>query len=346
MTGAASRASARATARAPARSRAESGSISGACGIDGTNGSLHVDVGRLHALDARPLHVLPRLGERAVDVDATARILDHQRGEARLSRVERRPGHAEICGKTDQEHLVEIPLPQIAGQSCRGLAVRLEEGGVRIHLLAVTLADDQLGVRNLEVLVQGRAVRALDAVIGPQHLSPVREAGCLERLLPRVTRRERDVAGRMPVLGEDHVREAGGEPIDDRDDLIAVLHGQRASRREAVLDVDDEEDVLLPRLDLRLRVCAPGELCEGGGEETSRCALEKRAAIVAHTCLLMLDERLAGLCEQYSAEIPEQPPRHRIPTRLNASLDHARTWSTMWSLDGACPAGAERTDRP
>src|SRR5262249_37750180 len=157
MTGAASSATSRATARAPARSRAESGSILATRGIGWRNGSLNVDVGRLDALDARPLHVLPRLGERAIDVDAAARVLDHQRGEARLPRVERRPRHAEIGGEADQEHLVEIPLAQIAGQSCRGLAVRLEEGGVRVHLLAVTLADDQLGVRNLEVLVQGRA---------------------------------------------------------------------------------------------------------------------------------------------------------------------------------------------
>ena len=46
---------------------------------------------------------------------------------------------------------------------------------------------------------------------------------------------------------------ARSQAIDDRDDLVALVDGQRAARSEAVLHVDDEQDVLRTRLDLGLR---------------------------------------------------------------------------------------------
>ena len=48
------------------------------------------------------------------------------------------------------------------------------------------------------------------------------------------------VAGRVPVLRQDHVPEAAGETIDGRYDLVAVRNGKLSARTEVVLDVDNQ----------------------------------------------------------------------------------------------------------
>ena len=53
---------------------------------------------------------------------------------------------------------------------------------------------------------------------------------------------EGKVTARVPVLRQHNVREARAEAIDERHDLIAVRHGQRAARHEVVLHVDDDQD--------------------------------------------------------------------------------------------------------
>ena len=64
-------------------------------------------------------------------------------------------------------------------------------------------------------------------------------------------RRERDVAGRVPVLRDDDVLERRRELVDDRHDLLAVFDRQRAAGDEAVLHVDDEQRALRIGLDRR-----------------------------------------------------------------------------------------------
>ena len=49
------------------------------------------------------------------------------------------------------------------------------------------------------------------------------------------------MARRVPVLRHHDVGKALGEPVDDRHDLIAVLHREAAARQEAILHVDDEQ---------------------------------------------------------------------------------------------------------
>jgi hypothetical protein len=52
------------------------------------------------------------------------------------------------------------------------------------------------------------------------------------------------MSGWMPVLGQHHVAEPRCKPIDDRHDLIAARHGERAARTKIVLYVHDDEDVV------------------------------------------------------------------------------------------------------
>ncbi len=59
--------------------------------------------------------------------------------------------------------------------------------------------------------LEGGAGRALDTVVGPQNLRSVGKLDQLERHLPRVRGRERNMPRRMPVLGEHDVLEAAGQ---------------------------------------------------------------------------------------------------------------------------------------
>src|SRR5678816_1370785 len=87
--------------------------------------ALDVEIGGLQAANARGLHVRPRLGQRAADVDPAAGVLDDRRAEARLPRVDRRPSDAEVGGEPAQIDLGEAAVTQIAGEPGRRLAVRL-----------------------------------------------------------------------------------------------------------------------------------------------------------------------------------------------------------------------------
>jgi len=126
--------------------------------------------------------------------------------------------------------------------------VVFEKGGVAVDLAAEALAQDQFGMGDVEVGVKVCARSALDAVIGPEGLRAVGDFGGGEGRGTGVGRSERDVAGGVPVLGEDDVLEALAEAVDEGDDLVTIFDGERAAGSidggaEVVLDVDHEECV-------------------------------------------------------------------------------------------------------
>jgi hypothetical protein len=51
------------------------------------------------------------------------------------------------------------------------------------------------------------------------------------------------MATRVPVLRQNHMGELGGQAIDCRNYLVALRHGERTTRTEIVLNIDDNEDV-------------------------------------------------------------------------------------------------------
>ena len=57
----------------------------------------------------------------------------------------------------------------------------------------------------------------------------------------------------VPVLREHDVAERLRDLIDQRHDLIALLHRQTAARNEAVLHIDHQQSVLIARPDLARR---------------------------------------------------------------------------------------------
>jgi len=120
----------------------------------------------------------------------------------------------------------------------------LPADGSAAALTPGTLEDwAELRARQVEAVMQGRASRSLDAVIRPEHLLAVAQSRGLERLLAGVARSERGMARGMPVLGDDDVLELAREAIDERHDLVAALHFERAAGTEVVLHVDDDQAI-------------------------------------------------------------------------------------------------------
>ena len=51
------------------------------------------------------------------------------------------------------------------------------------------------------------------------------------------------MAGRVPVLGQEHMGKPRRDPADDRHDVGAARYGQRAPGAEVVLEIDDRQHV-------------------------------------------------------------------------------------------------------
>src|SRR5215510_2805653 len=142
------------------------------------------------ALHARAGHALPSRSERAGGVDRAAGVFDHGRVEARLARVERGPGNAEIRREPAQEDVPDAVLAQIPGEPGGALAVGFDEGGVAVDLRVVALAYHEPSMRHRQPRVKRSPFGPLDAVVGPQNLLSVLKWDTLKRLPPHVTRRE------------------------------------------------------------------------------------------------------------------------------------------------------------
>src|SRR5262245_10238092 len=221
--------------------------------------------------DAQRREARARGGDRAVDVDAAARVLDHDHGKVLAARVLGRVAHTEIEREARGEDAAEAPLAQITGKAGRGLAVVLVEGGVGIDGRPEAFAQNELGVRNLQSVVELRARGALNAVIRPQDLLSIVDGDGLEWTLAPVRRCKRAVAGGMPILRQHHVPEARCDAIDDRHDFVAARNGKLAARTEVVLDVDHQQDVAFPDRD---RV----------GHHFASCACAMRPSTSAASC--------------------------------------------------------------
>ncbi len=159
--------------------------------------------------------------------------------EPQFRRIQRGIGDAEIQRQTDQRDLADPACAQIAFQpGGRGVVV-LEKRGIAVDGRVMPFAEDQIGAIHGQIGVELRAERALDAVVGPEHLRAIghvdhahlcRAMGGGEGGMPR----------RVPILRQDHHAEIIHHGIDPRHDLIAACHGQRAAGAEVFLHIDDD----------------------------------------------------------------------------------------------------------
>ena len=86
----------------------------------------------------------------------------------------------------------------------------------------ITFAQHELGVRNIEVGAEVRAMGSLYIMIRPQHLHPIGKLDRLIELLARIRTGERVVAARMPVLRQHDMTKPRGKLIDQRHDLVTA----------------------------------------------------------------------------------------------------------------------------
>ncbi len=161
-----------------------------------------------------------------------------------MGRIDRRPVYAEIRGEAGNEQPLELALAQVALEPGLGLPIGFLEAGIGIDHLMVAFADHHLGVGQFDIGGELGAVRVPDAVVRPQHLRAIGQLHHLEGRGARMSRGERDMARRMPVLGHRDVLESPAEPVDRDDDLIAAGHGKLAAGEKIILQVDHEEEVV------------------------------------------------------------------------------------------------------
>jgi hypothetical protein len=210
-----------------------SASIGGGAWLESTTAFPRLrDIAGLHGLNPRPLHPFPGGRKRALRVDSATCIVDHYRGESQVARVERGPCDAEIRRKPTDVDAVDAALPQIAAKPGRGFSIRLDEGGVAVDVQVVTLAQNQLGMRDVEIPAKVCTLGALDTVVGPQYLLAIVERDLVEGFLARVRGRERTMSRRMPILGEHDIGKALGQVVDDRHDFVPSRNGEAATREE------------------------------------------------------------------------------------------------------------------
>ena len=102
--------------------------------------------------DASRRHVFPGRSYRSVDVDAAAGVVHHIDVQTGVARIDRRPGDAEIGGETGNKDRVDLALLEVARQPSAGFLVSFQERRVAVHVVVEALADDQFGLRNIDVL--------------------------------------------------------------------------------------------------------------------------------------------------------------------------------------------------
>ena len=135
------------------------------------------------------------------------------------------------------------------------------------------------------------------------------------------------MAARMPVLGQDHVAEARGQAVDDRHDLVAARHGERAARAEIVLDVDDEQDVLLADRSLSVMAAPPVlrqpavGLARRAASAPRRLRPGRRARVRARAAAPAGAASSRAACARISASVGDGARRrpaahHRVDQRL------------------------------
>lgn len=110
-------------------------------------------------------------------------------------------------------------------------------------MFSEAFAQDEFGLRDVKARVEGRSGGVLEAMIRPQSLRTVGSFDGFIGLRMGMGGTERDVAGGMPVLGEQGVGEALSKRVDEGNDGVALFYLESTAGAEIVLKVDDEECV-------------------------------------------------------------------------------------------------------
>src|SRR6202035_1101066 len=122
-------------------------------------------------------------GKRAVDVNATARVGRDRDLEPGLATVDRRREHAKVGGEPAQRDASKSGFFEVTHQTGRRAMVVLEESRIGVDRRSEALSEHELGMRYIEIGMEGCSSRALHAVVGPQDLLAIRDIDRVEGLL-------------------------------------------------------------------------------------------------------------------------------------------------------------------
>src|SRR4029077_18555963 len=106
-----------------------------------------------------------------------------------------------------------------------------------------TLAQDEAGMGNLQIVMKSRAGCALHAMIRPQHLWSVGHGDRVVGRSPRMRGCKRQVSGRMPILREHDIAKVFREPVEHCYDFMALRYRKCAAGTEVVLYIDNDEHI-------------------------------------------------------------------------------------------------------
>ena len=112
-------------------------------------------------------------------------------------------------------------------------------------MAVVALAQNQLGMADVQAGVKSSTCGSLHAMVRPEDLPAIGDVDRFEGLLAGMRRCKRQMPARMPVLRKHYVREFGRQGIDQGHNLVATRYGEAAAWTEIVLDVDNEKHIVL-----------------------------------------------------------------------------------------------------
>src|SRR4051794_20253397 len=113
----------------------------------GCSGS-HFEIFGRDPLHARLFHCHPGSGQRTLSIYTPASILDHVGLKPDGTCIDCRPSDTKVHRKAGYEGLVDTALVEISSKPGRRLVVGLEEGRIAVHILMISFAHDERGVRN------------------------------------------------------------------------------------------------------------------------------------------------------------------------------------------------------
>jgi hypothetical protein len=109
----------------------------------------------------------------------------------------------------------------------------------------ISFAHDERGMRNGNIFGNVSRACPLHTMVRPEDLIAIGQLNCFERLRPGMCRSKRDVVGRVLVLSQHNVPKGSGDPIYDRDHLLAILYREASARKETVLYIDHDKHTSL-----------------------------------------------------------------------------------------------------
>ena len=116
-----------------------------------------------------------------------------------------------------------------------------KERGIAVDARIVSLANNQIRAVLLQLHMELCAHAALNTVVRPKNLWPIRHINHVVRAPALMRRGKRGMARRVPVLCQDDRIKISHQRIDTLHNCITLRHSKCAARAKIVLNVDHNE---------------------------------------------------------------------------------------------------------